>query len=334
MNKNILIGILGVASSCFVSLADSKLPPVGTKVVDPKSGIEYVVVEVPSVIDGISTTATELAPVERIARRPHPLEPEATKRLHDGPVSVSSLFEASGKGNYANKGGEIRGSYLYTIAVTARTEVITSKTTDSGRVFVKERRQFLAVRDNLSLSELDVALALDTLPIDQVHDWTIQGCGVAVTVAQYCGRPDFAGGVALAGVAVDAWYRALKEIDGISVRGILGAFGVKVPDNVDKWASKQVAKIAKREIDAVHACIQSIEGKSFLITYEQEASGKPLDITYRNEDGSPISEAEWEILRQANLFLDQNMVPNTRYRVGDSWNRNSPPLGHRPSAGE
>lgn len=319
MNKNAIIAILGIAVAATLSKADSKLPPVGTKVVDPKSGIKYVVVEVPSILDGTTNLTTELAPLTRRGPKRRPLEPEATKRLHDGPVIVSSLFEASGRGDWAGNGVEFRGSYLYTIAVTGRSEVVTCETSNDGRVHVVEQRTFLSSRDNLSLSKVDAALALDTLPVDQVHDWTIQGCGIVVTIAQYCGRPDVAGGVALVGAAVESWYRALKEIDGISVRGVLGYFGVEVPDNVDKWASKQLQKIAKRELDAVHVCIQSIEGKSFEITYEQEASGKPLDVSYRNVDGSPISEAEWEILRQANLFLDQNMVPNARCRVGDSW---------------
>ena len=298
MNKNAIIAVLALAVAATLSKADSKLPPIGTKVVDPKSGIEYVVVEVPSILDGTTNITTELAPLTRRGPKRRPLEPEATKRLQDGPVIVSSLFEASGHGDWAGNGAEFRGSYLYTIAVTGRSEVVTCETSNDGRVHVVERRTFLSSRDNLSLSKVDVALALDTLPVDQVHDWTM---------------------VAIVGAAVESWYRVLKEIDGISVRGVLGYFGVEVPDNVDKWASKQLQKIAKRELDAVHGCIQSIEGKSFEITYEQEASGKPLDVSYRNVDGSPISEAEWEILRQANLFLDQNMVPNARCRVGDSW---------------
>lgn len=318
MKKNLRIAILGLAVVATLSKADSKLPPVGTKVVDPKSGIEYVVIEIPSILDGTTNITTGLAPGKRVARH-RPLEPEATKRLHDGPVIVSSLFEASGRGDWSNKGIEARGSYLYTIAVTGRSEVVTCETTNAGGVHVVERRKFLSSRDNLSLSKVDVAIALDTLPVDQVRDWAIDGCGTVTTIAGFCGQPEIAVGASLAAAEIEGWYRILKAIDGVSVRGILGYFGVDIPDSVDKWASKRFQEIAKRELDTVHACIQSIEGKSFLITYEQEASGKPLDVSYRNEDGSPISEAEWEILRQANLFLDQNMVPNTRCRVGDSW---------------
>ncbi len=318
MNKNAIIAVLGIAVAATLSKADSKLPPVGTKVVDPKSGIEYVVVEVPSILDGGTNTTTELAPLTRFAKH-RPLEPEATKRLHDGPVIVSSLFEASGRAEHASYGKAISGSFLYTTVVTGRSEVVTCETTDAGRVHVVERRKFLASRDSLSLSKVDAAIALDTLPVEQVRDWGIYACETVATLAGYLGRPDIGGGALLAGATIEGCYEVLKEIDGISIRGVLGFFGVDVPDNVDIWASKQLQKIAKRELDAVHVYIQSIEGKSFLITYEQEASGKPLDVSYRNEDGSPISEAEWEILRQANLFLDQDMVPNARCRVGDSW---------------
>ena len=56
-----------------------------------------------------------------------------------------------------------------------------------------------------------------------------------------------------------------------------------------------------------------------MITYTQDANGKPLNVDYTNEDGKPITDAEWEILRSANVFLDSNVVPNVDYRVGDSW---------------
>ena len=316
MNKNSIIAILGIATS--LAFADSKLPPVGTRVVDEKTGIEYVIVEVPTSIDGVIITTLEKVPTTRGARH-RPLEPEATKRLHDGPVIVSSFFEASGRAEHASFGKAVQGSYLYTVSVTGRSEVVENEVADSGRILVKERRTFLASRDNLSLSKIDAAIALDTLPVEQVHDWCVQGCSAAAVISTYCGHPELGAGFASASAAIEGYYRVLKQIDGVSIRGFLGAFGVNVPDNVDGWASGQLAKIAKRELDSVHGVIQSIEGKSFLITYEQEASGKPLDISYRNEDGSPISDAEWEILRQANLFLDQDMVPNARCRVGDSW---------------
>lgn len=322
MNMNLIIGILGAAAT--MAFADSELPPVGNRVVDEKTGIEYVIVEVPTSIDGLMTTTLEKAPTTRVKSRSRPLEPEATKRLHNGPVMVASLFETSGRARYAEKGGEVSGIYYYVVHVKARSEVIANETDASGKVFVKERRKFIESRDELSLDQIDVALALDTLPVDQVHDWTINAGTIAAGIAAKLGRIETAATITAGMVAIESGYRFAKTIDGTSARGLFGSFGVEIPEPLDVFVSKRVTQIAKRKLDKAHnkveTFIQSIEGKSFIITYEQEANGKPLDISYRNEDGSPISDAEWEILRQANLFLDQDMVPNTRCREGDSWN--------------
>lgn len=254
-----------------------------------------------------------------------PLEPEATKRLHDGPVIVSSVFEASGKAEWANFGGLVRGSYLYTTTVMARSEVLEkSENRDTGRVHVKERRKFLQARDTIALSELDAALALDTLPVDQVEQAVTMTCrlvsGICCVLspaAPWLSATAIGG--KSAGTAVSAAFAALHEIDGTSARGLLGAFGVEIPSNVEQFANERILKLAAEKTAIVHHALQTIEGKSFIIMYEQEKDGMPLKIDYQNEDGSPITDAEWEILRSANAFLDSNVVPDTRCRIGDSW---------------
>lgn len=265
--------------------------------------------------------------VRSIERRP--LEPEATKRLHDGPIIVSSVFEASGKGEQASYGKAIRGSYLYTTAVVAQSEVKEKEEdSETGRVRVVERRKFLQARDQLGLSDIDVALALDTLPVDQVETWVDNACklvgGVSALIAGAVPiTAPFAGavgaGAAVTKVAAKAAFVALHKIDGMSARGLLGAFGVTIPTNLEAFANDRISQWANSQMKDVHVALQSIEGKSFLITYTQEENGKPLNVDYTNEDGKPITEAEWEILRAANVFLDSNVVPDTRCRVGDSW---------------
>lgn len=117
-----------------------------------------------------------------------------------------------------------------------------------------------------------------------------------------------------------AAFAALHKVDGTSARGLLGAFGVKIPPNLEAFANERITQwVEKYMLGGVHTALQSIEGKSFLITYTQDANGKPLNVDYTNEDGTPITDAEWEILRSANVFLDSNAVPDTRCRVGDSW---------------
>lgn len=282
-------------------------------------------------IDGkvvkVEELTAKLPDTRSVVRRP--LEPEATRRLHDGPVLVTALFEASGKGEHANYGKAIRGSYLYTTTVMAQSEILEkSDDKDTGKVFVKERRSFLQARDNLSLSDLDVAIALDTLPVEKVKDWAKGGCrlvaGVCTLVAHVAppAAPyllPVAGGAATANLSVDGAFAALSKIDGVSARGLLGYFGVNIPTNLEKFANDQVAKFVKKQAANVHVAIQSIEGKSFIVTYEQAKNGAPLNVDYKSEDGRPITETEWEMLRSANAFLDANVVPDARCRVGDTW---------------
>ena len=318
MNKNLLIGILGAVA--IMAQAKPAMPEVGTHIVDPKSGIEYVVVNVPVVIDGVTNMVPQVAPIVRKAPMPRHLEPEATKRLHNGPVEVSSFFEASGRADWAEKGYEVRGSYRYTVIVKAQSEVKTNVVNDkTGTIHVEELRTFTESRPWLALSDIDAALALDTLPVDQVHDWCISAGSIAATLAAEFGRVETAASIAAVTATIESAYQIAKKIDGASVRGILGIFDVKVPEEIDRFVAKKIEEILKGKYKWLHSQIDSIEGKSFLISYDQEATGKPLDVTYRNTDGSPISDAEWEILRQANLFLDQNVVPDKRCHVDDEW---------------
>ena len=293
---------------------DVKTVPAGAVLIDGK----VVKVEEP----------TDKMPEKRsVVRRP--LEPEATKRLHDGPVLVSALFEASGKGEHASYGKAIRGSYLYTTTVMAQSEILEKiEDKDTGRVFVKERRSFLQARDNLSLSDLDVVVALDTLPVDKVKDWAKGSCrlvaGVCTLVAHVAppAAPYLlaaAKAAVAANLSVDGAFAALNKIDGVSARGVLGYFGVSIPENLEKFANDQVANFVKKQASNVHVAIQSIEGKAFIVTYEQEKNGAPLNVDYKSEDGRPITETEWEMLRSANAFLDANVVPDARCRVGDTW---------------
>lgn len=271
----------------------------------------------------VSSSPTKRSVVRR------PLEPEATKRLHDGPVLVTAVLEASGKGEHASYGKSIRGSYLYTTTVIAQSEILEKiEDKDSGKVFVKERRKFLQSRDNLSLSDMDIAIALDTLPVEKVKGWAKGSCrlvaAVCTTVAKIIppAAPYLLGAAAAAGTAnlsVDGAFDALNKIDGVSARGVLGYFGVTIPENLEKFANDQMAKFAQKQIYNVHVAIQSIEGKSFIVTYEQTKNGAPLNVDYKSEDGKPITEAEWEILRSANAFLDANIVPDTRCSVGSTW---------------
>lgn len=300
---------------------------IGKTIVDG-NGVTNIVVKTESITDGKMDTVIEVAPVRRSVER-RPLEPEATKRLHDGPVVISSLFEASGKAEHASSGKAVRGSYLYTATVIAQSEVKEKKEDkETGKVRVVERRKFLQSRDSISLTDIDVAIALDTLPVDQVRVWVDNACnlvgGASAIISSVAPQTApfmvIAGGAAVTAKAtVASAFAMLYKIDGVSARTILGAFGVEIPQNLEEFANKWVSQKVKNQLSSVHNAIQSIEGKTFLITYTQDVNGQPHNVDYTNEDGAPITDAEWEILRSANVFLDLNMVPDTRCRVGDAW---------------
>ena len=351
MNKNsiiailsILVGLLAITLIVVDSRNGAKMgsgtpPPeptqknVGETWVDT-NGVTNVVIETKPVMDGkepntiITNTTFELAPAKRsVVRRT--LEPEATKRLHDGPVIVSSVFEASGKAEHASYGTVRRGSYLYTTTVIASSEIISKKDGGNGEVFVEERRKFLQARDTISLSDLDIALALDTVPVVQIEDWVHGACSFVSRIGTSFSEkmpPAAMVDVAVKGfdMTVGTAFNQLQKIDGASARGMLGAFGVKIPENLEAFLNDKAAQHVRKELSNVHHALQEIEGKTFIITYTQEAGGEtktPLQVDFRHEDGKPISDAEWEILRSANAFLDSNIVPDakTDCRIGDSW---------------
>jgi hypothetical protein len=121
-------------------------------------------------------------------------------------------------------------------------------------------------------------------------------------------------------IAINATFASLYAIDHLSARGLLAAFDVKIPENIEDFANKHIADLVENKLRPVRVALHTIEGKSFIITYTQQGNGEPLQVDFQNANGAPITETEWEILRQANAFLDSSMVPDTRCKVGDYWN--------------
>lgn len=323
--KNALIAILAIAVAALLAVMFWPQPrpvvPPGAKPGDEVvvKGVTNVVVEVVRTVDGQTVKDLELAPKERSEER-RPLEPEATKRLHDGPVFVASLFEASGQAEHAQYGTRTSGAYYYMTTVRARSEVMEKREGKDGSVRVVEKRKFLQARDHLALSELDVALDLSTLPVRETQRYVNAACLAVAGIANMIPGGQVVGGYAkVTQAAANAAFVALYSLDGKSVRGLLGDFGVEVPENVEIYFNNKVSEWANKKIAPVHSVLQSIEGKSYFITYTQDAEGKPLKVDFRHEGGEPITDAEWEILRSANAFLDANVVLDTRCAVGDRW---------------
>ena len=317
MNKNTLIAVLGLAVVVLLVFVLTRGCPPPPPPPPPPPG--YTNVMSVTVIDGITNEVAEVVPIVRSVER-RPLEPEATKRLHDGPVVVTSLFEASGRAEHGNYGKLIRGSYLYTITVQAKSEIASKEENETtGSVRVVEKRTFTQAKDNLGLSDLDVAIDLETLPVGQVESF-VNGAvnvigGIVTLVTKGAALP----GVAKVKAGVATAFAALHAVDGASARGMLGAFGVDVPENLEVFVNKRIDQLVARQLKEVKVALQSIEGKTYIITYVQAANGMPLNVDFTHDGGEPITEAEWEILRSANAFLDANVVRDTRCRVGQTW---------------
>ena len=242
-----------------------------------------------------------------------PLEPEATKRLADGPQIIDVIFEATGRGVWKKNGVAVSGRYCLISVVKAQSEVRGKEETDRGNFEVTEIRKFLEVRDQLTVDETDVALALEeTLPLDTIST-VVKGIGRIVAIFDPITGPLIVEGT-------DVARQHVSNVDGESLRGLMGKFGVKIPDNVEDYVKKQSTDFVNRKLENVHNKMHSIEGKSYKIVYIQNKEGAPLRVDFTNVDGSPIAEDEWEILKLANVFLDAQMIPDKRVQPGDHWN--------------
>ena len=241
-----------------------------------------------------------------------PLEPEATKRLTDGPQVIDVTFTATGRGVWKKNGIAVSVRYCLNSVVKAQSEVRGKEETARGNFEVTEIRKFLEVRDQLTVDETDVALAIEeTLPLDTIST-VVKGIGSVVALFDPLSGATIVGGT---DVALDQ----ASNVDGMSLRGLLGNFGVKIPDNVEDYVKKLSTDFCNGQLENVHNKVHSIEGKSYKIVYIQNKEGAPLRVDFTNVDGSSIAEDEWEILKLANVFLDAQMIPDKRVQPGDHW---------------
>lgn len=243
-----------------------------------------------------------------------PLEPEATKRLADGPQTIELVFEGTGRGSWKKFGVDVSGRYCFTSIVKAISTIDAVKEeTARGNFEVTEFRKFVQVQDQLTVDETDVALALEeTLPLDTVAT-VVKGIGGIVSLFNPAVGTEMV-------VGTQAAREAVKNVDGTSIRGLIGQFGVDVPENVDEYVKKFSTEFCNGKLENVRNKIHAIQGKTYKIVYLQNKEGAPLRVDFTNKDGSPIAEDEWDILKLANVFLDAQIIPDKRVQPGDVWN--------------
>ena len=256
----------------------------------------------------------EIPPLER-----KPLEPEATKRLADGPQVITMTFEATGQGRWDKNGFSMNGYYSLVATVRAESEIISKEEDARGRVNVIEHRKFTQVRDHLSFSEVDFGLALfETLPVEDVFDSAEAVCSLVSVL--------FPGAGEVANEAVRTTKEILRQVDGTSVRGILKAFGVKIPQNIDDFVNELTEAVLKEgtDIKKVNDVAHAIEGTTWEITYRQDSEGVPMHVNFKQIGGKPLETEDdtldaRDILRLANVFIDAQIIPDKTIKPMQRW---------------
>lgn len=247
------------------------------------------------------------------------VKPGSTRRVPapDAPTTLKTVVTTTGKAEKADWGIRGMASFILTSYVDCDVEILTKEETPGGEIKVVERRTFTTAKQDLKVSEADVALSLyDTMPLDKVF-------GVVKIIGGFMvklGEPDVAAaGASMVGgaTAADA---ALKAVDGKSAREILGAYGTTIPKGLEEKVNKFIEKEVKLSNPVK---MSDIAGRSYEITYYQDKEtgakkSPPLRVDIRRADGNgELSDEEWSILRRANAFLDCQ-VADVECRPGDS----------------
>jgi len=253
---------------------------------------------------------------------PPPPPPEPPEQpVKKDPVPVSALerivprvmkgeFGLTGRGVDAKWGIAKTANFRYTVMVIADSDILEKKDLPGGKIKVTEVRKFDRVQDGIVVSDVDMKLALDTLPIKAFA----QAIDAAVTVWTSMSGDPAGGALVLSGK--DYVMEKLKKIDGTGVRALLGSIGLKPAPELEA----AVNKIANAHVLKALGGIRSISGKSYKITYYQEASGMPMYVKFTYEDGSEVTdEEERMVLKRVNAFIDYNVIPNKGCTPGDTW---------------
>lgn len=244
------------------------------------------------------------------------VKPGSVKRL-PGPTTLKTVVTTTGKAEKADWGIKGMASFILTSYVDCDVEILKKEETSGGEIKVVERRTFTTAKQELKVSEADVALSLyDTLPLDKVLG-AVKTIGI---IMMKLGEPDVAAaGASMLGgaTATDA---VLKSVDGKSAREVLGAYGTTIPKGIEE----KVNEFIEQEVKISNPVkISDIAGRSYVITYYQDKDtgarkAPPLRVDIRRADGNgELSDEEWAILRRANAFLDCQ-VADAECRPGDS----------------
>lgn len=303
MNKSIISGVLGcIAGAVIIGIAVWSYGAGANQnsTIPPKTEVTGSVRHKPVLPLGPKDVKRSSMPQETLERLPE----VQSSRTNKG------RFIISGRGEDANWGFSKEANFRYTADVVADSKILEKKSLPGGGIKVVERRTFRDVRDSIIVSEADLKLSLKTVNIKLISKAIDLACatwGVAT------GDATLSAGVK---VTKDLAERKLKEVDGKGIRSLLGVVGLDIGE---KW-EKKINEIASRYTTKALGNIRRISGKSYLVTYYQAKNSDPMYATFKNEDGSEITDEEEQlILRRVNAFMDYCLVPDKKCRPGDTW---------------
>lgn len=351
MNKNALIAVLGL--SVVVLLAIELWPRDKTDNGPTVSGPTMTDTSVGSSTNGpSSSTGTQTDAPKQQGEQPQP-EPTAPDPLQDDhssitnvlpchpvvvtntnspvtrtevnrlrPQTITAVSEIKGRGRYSKLCYRTSGAFTYTHTLEATSKILSRDVGDDGIVEVEEERTFGKAQELIDLDDVDVALTFERVPLEDIDQWATTVAAASAIVSMTFKDPRVIGVAKVtqygAGI-VKATTKAMNELDGESIKGQFEKRGLRMP----AWLTKLITHISEREamkrLEEVHGHVQRLEGSTYLFSYYQKESGAPMLVSYRRQDGTPLSEEEREVLDSVNVFLDARLVPDRDIAIGEEW---------------
>lgn len=216
----------------------------------------------------------------------------------------------TGRGHDAKWGIGTVANFQYDMTVIGRSEIISRETLPSGKIEVLEKRTFDKVYDSVVASDVDFVLALDTLP---TKEFSMVMDGTAIAISASLANP-------LPGIFIvetkDTLVQKLQKIDGKGLRTLLGWIGAEPNEKLEA----KMKSIAESRYTKAIGGVRSISGKSYRFEYIQEEDGKPMMVTFKNADGSDVTnEEEQMVLKRVNAFIDYHLAPDKDCAPGSKW---------------
>ncbi|MBR3956910.1 MAG: hypothetical protein IKJ89_03580 [Kiritimatiellae bacterium] len=228
------------------------------------------------------------------------LTPEAVKRLREGPQLITVDITIEGNGERSGNGHRDSGHFLFKSTVIAQSTVRSKEPHASSVFTITEERKFLKAKESFNISNFDMAFALKTLPADEVE----VVCGALCVIAD-CFWPGYG---KAAGAVTAEIFQTLRSLDGASFKALIGPI---CPPTLEKLIDILAGEEAQREWEKAIGVLHSIEGRTFIIVYDQLPDQPVCNVEYRSEDGQPLSKDDKKILRRINIFLDAEVVPDS-----------------------